>query len=115
MIFAYEICEQSSICFALWQGFGWGWGGAGWEVECTGHLSKQGKYLHISSAIYIDIDMSVNYTGITGITQLDNMSISMHTARQTPRHFVAPIGSVVSLCLSLSLSLTYVWLFVSCA
>lgn len=60
LIFAYEICEQSSICFALWQGFVWGWGGAGLEVECTGHLSKQGNYLHISSAIYIDIDMSVN-------------------------------------------------------
>ena len=34
--------------------------GVGWEVECTGHLSKQGNYFHISSAIYIDIDMSVN-------------------------------------------------------
>ena len=33
-------------------------------MECTGHLSKQGNYLHVSSAIYIDIDMSVKFIGI---------------------------------------------------
>ena len=54
--------------------------------------------LHISIAIYIDMDMSVY---CQRRTQLDNMSIYMHTTRQTPRHFVAPFSLPVSLLPSL--------------